>query len=177
MRPNLTGRKTESSRIHTPAGSWACWLMVAETAAAPELGRGIPSDMQREEVESVKTSACGYQGMEGEKMLQPVWVSVVCVCVFVSVHICACAYVHMHVYMCLYVHREEMKASGVKMAFRAVLHCKVICRIREKCEGGRENLGEGHCPHLYIHLLTWNSWLGFVNDPSSSVKVCSFLSA
>ena len=41
-----------------PASSWEHWFTVAETAAASELGREIPCDMLREELEGVKTCVC-----------------------------------------------------------------------------------------------------------------------
>lgn len=71
MRPNIMGkeRKTESSE------SCQLWLTVAGTAAASELGREIPCDMQREEPGSVKVCVfLSYWRTEGGKM--PAWVLV-----------------------------------------------------------------------------------------------------
>ena len=51
-------RKTENWEAQMPASSWEHWFTVAETAAASELGREIPCDMLREELEGVKTCVC-----------------------------------------------------------------------------------------------------------------------
>lgn len=69
-----------------PAGSGEHWLTEAETAAASELGREIPCDMQREELEGVKICvrlwALESWGREDAAALVGVGVRVcACVCV------------------------------------------------------------------------------------------------
>ena len=113
-----------------PAGSWDHWLTVAETAAASELGREIPCDMLREELEGVKICVCLWvlegRGREDAAACVGVGVSA-CMRVCVCVCVCVCG--------------EDMTNSSiVEMMLGVVSSCKAIRVIREMVDGEKRRM-------------------------------------
>lgn len=78
--------------------------------------------------------------------------------------------------MCVCESREEMiNANGTGMMLGVVSSCEAVCMIREMVDGEKERMWGGRrCPCDYVRAPPQNSQLGFVNDRSSRVEVCSF---